>query len=240
MSYFCPSCGNPTEYRSELEGLCENCYRKKYTLVIKAPPRLSLKICPFCRKIQFGKTWIKPNLKNFHMVILSRIKKLKLFKSYDVKTYFEANVQEIIDNLLAGEQLIISLSVYKAGIKIQDLPIRVSAQKQICPLCMKKLTGSYYEYVIHIRFSRKKNKEFVTKVINIISNVVKSYPTSDIVDIKKISRGLDIRTSSQNIGRRIVQALSNLLGAEPRQYSERKYDQTLGKHVTVRKVMIEF
>ena len=239
MSYHCPLCGKPTEYKEELHGLCEECYAKIHSSRITGEPRVSITVCNICGRIKFGNSWIRLSVENFKKILSSAVKKLKLFK----KAKFEIVISDLSKDLLMqgieeGE-LQIPIRLVSNDVPIKDINITTNFTKTICPLCMKKRTGSYFEYVIHVRFSRKKSKNYVTEVQRIIDNVLRFADPSTFVDVKKIAKGLDIRVSDRRTGRIIAQRIKMRFLAESYEYLERRYDATLKKLITIRKVTLE-
>lgn len=239
MKYQCPICGKSTDYKEELEGLCIECYRKKYQLVIRSPIRISIKGCPICGRVHYGKTWLQSNRRNLILVLLHQLKTLKNFRGYDLKIRFHNSATEFIENLFTENEESIIVELYRGSLKLQEIRTLVNIQKQVCPICMRKQTGAYFEYVIHVRFPRKKIREYLEKTQRIINIVLKSASPEDVVDVKKVPSGLDIRVSSRSLGRKLINALMNSLTAEYREYTERKFDPVLNKQVTIHKAIIE-
>lgn len=239
MHYHCPICGKETEYNVELEGLCENCYRNKYKVKISVPFKIEIKICPLCGRIRYGKDWVRPSIEKFQRIIISSLKKRKELSGYDISIALPEKRISLSDMLLSDSQLIIPIRLIRETILIQELPLIVNSKKQVCPLCMKKQTGSLFAYVIHIRFPKKQANTHLRRIDKVLRKISKYVTMEDFIDIQKISGGLDIKVSSGSLGRKIVNMLTQALNTEAREYTERKYDTILKKQILIHKVMIE-
>lgn len=240
MNYHCPKCGRETVYRKELEGLCEECFRKKYTLVNLAKINIITKMCPICGRIRFGNKWVKNNPINLKRFILSQLKKLKNIRGYE--TRFEISkdmINNIADSILSSSPIVIPIKLYKENIEIQDAYVELKIQKQVCPLCHKKTSGTYYEYIIHIRFRGKAAREKEVRIQKIIKQILSRAPGDVFIDIKKIRRGMDIRVSDRSYGEKLLNKITSNFNTEARQYAERKYESNLNKNIIVKKAMIE-
>ena len=239
ISYRCPSCGKETEYREELEGLCVACFRKKHQINISGPIRLTIKICPICYRIFFGSSWRKPSIHLISQIISKEIKKNKPLRNYEISLPEDFNARELIEDLLSENSIIINVNLEKKSVSIQSVQILITPKKQVCPICMKKLTGSYYEFVIHVRFPRKEKKRFFDIIDQVIRRFSRGIPLDEVIDIKRLSSGLDIRISSRDLGRRLLVLLENVLNTKSREYVERRFDSSLKKSILVHKAMIE-
>ncbi len=240
MPYRCPRCGRETDYREELKGLCENCFREKYALPKLTKLKADIKICPVCGSVKLGNKWIKGNSNNISKVILSQIRRSKVIRGYDLRLELDQfTPTRMSEQLLLDSSATIPAELYKAGIKIRDISIELRVIKQVCPTCQKKAMGSYYEYVIHIRFSGKGYRNNLAKVNKLINQIASHMKSNVFIDVKKIKRGLDIRISDRETGRRLLNKLIRMFNTEARQYFKKKYDPSLNKNILIRKAMIE-
>jgi len=195
-----------------------------------------LTFCPLCGRINHGKNWLKPAVSTVRTVMLSGLKKKKNLRGYNIAiSSSDINLSE----LLTAEETILSISISKKGIKIQEIDLIVVPQKHICPLCMRKRMGLYFEYVIHVRFSKGRLRDNIARVQKIINNVMQRAFANEFVDVKKVPNGLDIRVSDKRLGRILVRHLSMRLPAEFREYVDKRFDRALNKQIIVHKVMME-
>lgn len=239
MSYHCPKCGRETIYSEELEGLCEDCFREKYRIRNLSMLRIDIKVCPICGRIKMGDKWVRSSTKNFKQLILSQIKKKRIIRGYNVA--LELNQLENASSrnqLLSDNYMVIPITLYRGEIVIQTLALEIKINKQICPLCRKKASGKYFEYVIHIRFTKGKVKEKEAKIRELIKGILFYAGPDTFIDTKKIHRGIDIRISNRKIGDKLLHRIMEIFNTDARVYSERKFETSLNKHIIIKKAMI--
>jgi len=242
MSYRCPRCGRETVYSEELEGLCEDCFREKYKIHNLDKLRVNIKICPICGRVKFGDKWIRSNKKNLKQLILSQVKKKKDIRGYNVIIELNQTGDETplpLNQLLSDNFMIIPATLYKKKIMIQAVMIEIKITKQICPLCHKKASGKYYEYIIHVRFTGGRTKEKETKVREIIKSVLSHAKPDVFIDVKKIRKGIDIKISDRKIGDRLLHRIIDTFNTDAREYSERRFEASLNKHIVIKKAMVD-
>jgi len=237
MDYRCPVCGKPIEYRQELHGLCEDCYSKIYSQKItfrKKELIVTIIYCPLCGRIKFGKNWYKPNGDILMRVIKQQLKRDKNLRGFEYSINFTGSD---FRNLIAENKIEKTLELFKNGVKMREFDFEIRLQKKICPLCMRKREGHYFEYVIHVRF-QKKNRHLMQTLVNRINKIAEESRSFETVDIKKTSQGLDIRVSSRKLGEKISDMISSQ-AVFKHEFYEKRYDKGLQKQINVKKVLIE-
>ncbi|MHA1615900.1 MAG: NMD3-related protein [Candidatus Njordarchaeales archaeon] len=239
MSYRCPLCGKKTQYRTELHGLCEDCYAKIHGTRIREEPKVTVTICNLCQRIKFGNSWIKPTQENLKTVVRSSLKKMKPYKDRKYDFHFAEISRELLREAFEEGEIVIPFQLLLNNMVIKETQVTVNFAKAICPLCMKKKMGSYFEYVIHVRFSGSKMRDYINEINKVLNIALSHADPSVFIDVRKVSKGLDIRVSDRRIGRLITQQLRNRLMAEVHEYSERRFDATLKKQVIIKKVTLE-
>jgi len=228
--YRCPICGKPTEYKEELGGLCEECYKKKIrpkTYEIKTHEKIL--VCRDCFAIRIGNEWVQPKPK-YLKSILSRIAK-KTFKGYTPKITKE--IAEAIIPLLSSEgEIRIPITLVKENIELGNYTMIVKVKHTTCPICVAKKTGGYWTFIAHIRAISARGRKSMKQIEHWIYEIIPD------ADVKRLKNGFDIRSSDSRAGARFVNKMQEL-GALVKKYVQRKKIMK-GKHeVVINKFLIQ-
>lgn len=196
MMNFCPKCG--TEKGPFIKGFCTKCFLEDNKL-INIDKRFSIAKCKRCGKILVSGRWVKDNADNLTRFVLSKIKWYSMAKkSLDLEIVREAKGAKLYLNV-SGE--------------IEGKPINATYESfieyrfQYCDACLK-ISSSYHEAVIQIRFQDKsREKEVLFLVKEILASKLKEDTLAQIVKTIRRKNGYDLLIGSKKAAKLAVAEL---------------------------------
>jgi len=224
-SYRCPKCGQETQYKAELNGLCINCYieLKKDFLNILNLDKTPIKRCKYCKKIFLGNNWIKSTNSNLAKAITTIIKD-KLKRSIPPMISFKIEV-------LSPEEFILSLRDEVAGIDIGSRTFSIQYKEQICQHCMMKFSGNLYDCIIRVRGAKRQIPNLEQKLNNILR---RNLDEIELIGIKKMKGGnWDLFFANKRDCDHIAKILASSLKMEIKKFSSTRYFKGIKKSIVI-------
>jgi len=198
---FCPKCG--TEQAVFVKGFCINCYTKDHEL-ISIEETQNLDLCYKCEKVNVSGKWYEQTPEIFKEFIDSKLKSKELV---NMKIDFELSE---LDEKTKQVMLNIKAELSNQPIELNK-KILIKLKELLCDHCMK-LSGSYHEAIVQIRFEKNPTQEklettmfFVQKML---TDLKKDDSLAQIVEIVKQRKGLDYLIGSKQAGKKIAEALA--------------------------------
>ena len=161
---FCFVCGKNTE--KLIEGYCEECYNKKFRLLI-VPKEITVKVCSKCNRIKYGNVWRDIEVEE---ILKDKIKILG--KNVDLKIRREDNIIHIdARGFLKNSK----------KPKEEKYDIRLKTNKVVCTDCSRRF-GDYYEAILQLRGDTDGAIEFLTDNLS----------GESIYKIERVKNGIDV------------------------------------------------
>jgi len=200
--YVCPKCGAPTNYSSERQGLCIECYLKKHRAKIDRDIKIKIDVCIGCGRVRYGKDWFLPSFENLATIIKKQLKKTVL-RPYDIQ--IEDMDRRTLTELRDLKKIFIPI---KISVTNRDTIIRhveIDINKAFCSICSKKQSGRYYESVIHLRFQKEMQDNLIDVINRFVEEKLYRSETLEIIDVKKEGgKGVVVRLSSKKLARNFL------------------------------------
>ena len=192
---FCPKCGKSTN--NFYEGLCAECFLKKFEVSKKIPDKLLVYHCKEC-----GNYYIDQ----------------KKFESLEtaLENYFKNlkhNEIEAINYRISRDKLFVTLHLKIEGLeKTEEKDIQLRQPRIICKFCTMKSTG-YFTSLIQLRGN------FDEKILKEIEQLVEKNKGGDdtafISKVVKKKEGMDLYIGSKTIANKIAKYMNCLLYTSP-------------------------
>jgi len=229
--YRCPKCGSKTTYVLERHGLCEKCYieSKRSSLDKLNLNDVQIKKCNICGRLFFGTSWIKSTKYNLVKIIMSILKgKIK-------KNIFQTMLFKI--EIISPNEFKLNIIDKATGLNIGNKVFNVTYKNQICPQCMMKYSGTFFECIIRIRGSKK----HLPHIDEILHNIIRKHIDSvELIDIKKIKSGeWDLFFGNIQDCSSIAKLLANLLKMEVSKYRSQRYFKGIKKSIIITEYVIK-
>lgn len=197
---FCPECGKTKG--TFIQRFCSECYLKKHK-VIEFPERIEFESCNRCSKMRFKGNWVDENELFLIELIRSKVKSKEFsLKNIEVKLTpaegKEINAVVFIEGELEG-----------ASLKIKKETVLIPL-KGICDSCMK-LSSSYHEAVLQVRFKEKKmhsEKELLQKINFLLGMEEKKDSLSRAIKVIKERNGFDVWIGSKRTAKKVSEELA--------------------------------
>jgi len=173
---FCFICGKKTE--KLIEGYCEDCYNKNYSL-IKIPKEINVIKCSKCDRFKSRNAWIDGEIED---LIKNDIKIL----GGNVKIRIEGNKIFATGFLRDSKKS-----------KEETCETNIKIKKILCPNCSKKL-GDYFESTIQLRGD-------VTE--EILDFIDEKFREKTFYKIERVKGGLNLCIGNKNIANQVAEEL---------------------------------
>lgn len=218
LRMICVVCGKEgTAYR----GMCADCAAE--SVRIEFPPKFEYSVCPKCSGYRVKGKWIYDHQENALLKqLLSALKKPDRSFSLDGPSIREINDQVSELSVTAKSDEGFSFE------RKSDIIMRRTYES--CPVC-DRISGSYYEAILQIRFEDQKNTELMDELLNSIRNVPDSNdPNQFISKFVKLPEGVDVYLGSRKLAEKMLKFLSS---AHPgsQQHSKKLAGRKEGKEV---------
>ena len=208
MNKFCPKCG--TEKGPFIDGFCIKCYLEDHKLII-LPDRLELQRCKKCGKVLINRRWVANSADNIATFVLNKVRWANLNdKAIDIKVEHERH----------GINVILTASG-----KIKGIPVSaqyrtfISYKNQLCDTCLK-LSSSYHEAVVQIRYSAYKENNAILPYAKRFMNAMQNRdPLAKVVKTDRVKTGIDLFIGSNRAARQLVKGLKKRFNASVKQTS---------------------
>ncbi|RLG84586.1 MAG: NMD protein affecting ribosome stability and mRNA decay [Thermoprotei archaeon] len=232
MTRYCVKCGIlETEETPLINGYCPKCYLE-YKGVFKKTPLLEVILCSKCGSLRFKGKWVYTrSLEDALVRILEA----------DYKRFVNDEVDNlIVDNITNIHR--INKNYYEAYAEVNaslqsktyvkgKYAVRFRVVKTVCPNCLKK-TGKSFNAIVQVRSERG----YLTEdEINHVYNILMEPGISeDIVEISENKNGIDVKTMSPVIAKRIASIITRDKGAKIiESFKLRKYDPSTGRRLGI-------
>lgn len=226
--YTCPNCGDTCQYSPKFDGLCKRCFISKHREQL-ANVEIDAGICYSCGRIQIDTLWLK---------------RKKLL--YKLEKYLEERMENIsvecviskkkYSNLIKRKKHVFNYKAKVKGLPIGENNFLLNLHPQLCQECSRKFSGNLNEVILHIRTS-KDVKAKMNRIMRETRKIFAEEGRGEYINIREVSKGIDISLSDRAIGDKIEGMLRSLFTPKKiSEYSEKKKDKTIGKTVTIRKV----
>jgi len=199
---FCVECGK--EGKIVQDGLCLDCYIKKYSPFFILPKTIDLQRCVSCGAFRYKNSWLDISLEKVLEKILDSKTKTELKK---LKVKIECKEKQ------DSADCIVTSSGYMDDFKIEEKhKILVRKIRTICQNCSRK-AGGYFEAILQLR--GKVDKEIIRDVEELIEReAIKGRKDAFISKIKKTGNGVDFYIGKKEIARNVVKRLHEKFGGE--------------------------
>ncbi len=206
-TYFCPRCGKPTQFNSERKGLCLDCFAELKGATLKQKNfKMEITVCVGCGKIRYGNSWFEPTRSNFDKILKNLAKRTQL-RFYEFRVEMPTDIE--ISSLGQYDKIYVLISIPITSHNVLRRGIELRINKAFCPLCSKKRSGKYYESVLHIRFSRDIESEFMLILDEFINTSMIQMEKLEVIDVKKDGAyGVVIRFSDRKMARSLLTSLN--------------------------------
>ena len=199
---FCVECGK--EGKTIRDGLCPDCYIKKYSPFFTLPKTVDLQRCVNCNAFKYKDSWLDTSLEKILEKILTSNTKTEL-----KNTKIEIQCKEKQDSA----DCIVKASGYIEDIMIEENhKILVRKIRTICQNCSRK-AGGYFEAILQVR--GKIDKKIIKDVKEQMEKeTLKGRKDAFISKIKETSNGIDFYIGKKEIARNIVKKLHEKFGGQ--------------------------
>lgn len=213
----CYECGN----KSEIDGLCAECYRKAHPLVeVRSPFRLLT--CKRCGAVKVPGGWktISAQLSDPDEIIEHQIETLlqqevKLNVDGVQLEYTEEKILDRVRNIMitATGTSDSSLAAYS-----ESYPVEVRFSYATCDTCAM-MSGGYHEAILQVRADERSiTDEEEDGIISVVTDLTVAEYGKDIkafvTEISRDKYGLDFKIGSEHLCKRIADSLQQRYLAE--------------------------
>ena len=210
MSRFCAKCGIKYDGKIPfIDNLCLKCYLEEHKL-LSIKGEIVLEICKVCNAIKYGGKWVGSGsdlLENIYATLPSIITEKSRVLFEGTKIYL--HLPEAINYRFNVE---IDVEINIGGTRAsQKYIVPVQIKPTVCPRCQKKLTG-IHKAIIQIRSSKPITPAFKRFIHKYLMGLEEKYK-KDIVEIKDLKEGIDIKLLSFTVARAIANKFRVDLGA---------------------------
>jgi nonsense-mediated mRNA decay protein 3 len=212
LKKLCALCGKHAE--NLVDGLCTDCYDKKFPKIKLEREKLSIKLCE-CGRAKIDKKW-----------------RDSVDEEELVKTVVERNVTPRHDTNIHVEyqwlkdRIIVRLLDADNSNILGSFVVNVKYEK--CPRCAAYL-GKYYEATLQIRGG----EDFILDVLELVDDVLKK-ETSDekafVTEETRVRGGVDLKLGSKRVASKIVSLAKKYKNAEIK-YSKKLKTRKAGKDI---------
>ncbi len=212
LKKFCVVCGNE---KSELiEGLCEECYNKRFPKVRIAKREVIVKRC-VCNRVKLDKGgWIDASIEDI------------IEKAIEKNVSVREDVELEAEYDMMGDCITVKLFEKDKKDKLNVFVIRFRDEK--CPRCAAYL-GGYYEATIQIRGT----PSFIQDVLNLVEETItkeKKDEKAFVAEYEEVRGGMDVKLGSRRIASKITSLAKKYKNAEVK-YSKKLKTKKKGKEI---------
>lgn len=232
LNYSCPKCGSICEYALDFNGLCKECFKaeQKKQLV---PIKLEGVGCYNCSQVKIDSLW-----RNRQELEHKVEKMIKNQINSDIKAQFSIRIrEEDYRRFFRRNKVRVTYKAKFENIFVGESDLFLSIHPKLCPECRKKLSGNLNEAILWIRPKTDVN-ETIQRILQEIEKIFYEEGRGEYINIKRMSKGIDIFLSSKIIAEKIIGVLRNNFSLQIQSYSTKKKDETLEKTRTVKKTKI--
>lgn len=207
---FCPQCG-----KTDVElfsGLCRSCFIEK-TDLISFPDEIEVTICTHCGSVQKKGRWIESDL-SLDQTVKETIK--EYIEVDECASNPEMSVK-ILNTRGSIFECLVEVKAELLGLNIiQEFPVEVKVNKNVCTECSKFASG-YYEAVIQIRaYDRIPSPEELETADRIVKeNIERLSQKNRMAYVSKrveMKEGIDYYVGSYKAARKLTESLKNVFG----------------------------
>lgn len=199
-SKFCPKCGKET--KKLIDGKCTNCYFLSNKP--KFPYKITFLRCSSCNDLFFNNTWIKGPLEYY---LSERLKQeIKLSKNMKLE---DLKIVKIGENGKIRIWISVNDEIFT---KSKEIPIHIKDKK--CLDCKLKNKNTWNSKV-----QLRTDEETIKKIRKIV-------PKEQILNIKKVEKGIDIYFFERDTGKSFSRKIKNKYNLESKNsFEQRGWDR---------------
>jgi len=210
MTKFCARCG--LEYDGKIpfiDNLCLKCYLEEHKL-LSIKGEIVLEVCKSCGAVKSGSKWTSVStnlLENIYAALPSAIAQKSRVLLENTKLHihlpqtlnYTFNVEVTVETNVKG---------YKVT---QKYTVPAKIKLTLCPLCQKKLSG-IHKAILQIRSTEQFSPALRKFIHKYLKELRKDYE-KNIVEVKDLKEGIDIKLLSFTTARAIANKFKSDLGA---------------------------
>ncbi|MFB6114356.1 MAG: 60S ribosomal export protein NMD3 [Halodesulfurarchaeum sp.] len=218
---FCPRCGEPIDgpwADSREQPLCEECFLEDFELV-DAPDSLSVTVCGRCGAVQRGEQWVDVGARDYTDVAVEAVTEALAVHREATDVSWTVDPEQVDQNTIRMH------ATFTA--EIRDRPITeehvvpVTVGRGTCTRC-GRIAGDYYASVLQIRADgRDPTDEEMDRAVDLARSVTAEMEAEGdrnafVTDITEVRGGLDVKLSTNQIGRSVAYSLKEEFGGTVR------------------------
>jgi len=205
---FCVRCGQEERPNAPIiDGLCPKCFIKERG-ILELPTKIKVTICPVCGALYIHGNWVHVGGD------VERTVEYFINETIVKRHNIYHSLEDVRVRVLRIDSGIVRLRItarYKDVELSQDSATHIELQKKPCPMCLRSRSGSY-EAMLQIRTIAPVRFDVMRNLGNRLARV-KEFRES-IVEIKEHKDGVDVKLSSQAVGRYIANILKKEYAAK--------------------------
>lgn len=214
---FCPRCGAPVETEGSGERgaiLCDECYREEFELV-DAPDRLSVQVCARCGAVKRGDRWVDVGARDYTDVAIEAVTEAVAVHTKAEDVSWSVEPEQVDANTIRMHATF--SAVVRDRPTSEEHDVLVTIGRGTCTRC-GRIAGDYYASVLQVRADgREPAEEEMDRAIAIAHEITADMEaTGDrdafITDVSAVAGGLDIKLSTNDIGRKVANKLREEFG----------------------------
>src|SRR3989441_8391882 len=216
---FCVECGADGPV---YEGLCANCFRKKYP-VVKPVELLDLARGASCGSFRLRPGWAKVDRELVPPQLLRDA--MPALPPYERVGFTQVAREEDANNLAVTVK---AVGRYRDLAPVQDFHLRVRIKPSICDSCQKQ-RGRYYEGILQVRGEDRELSPGEVRAVRtfVAARVDRSEGSEAFVSrIEEIHGGLDFYLSknalAKGIARDVAGSFGGTVAASPKRYGQKE------------------
>ncbi|WP_435359928.1 60S ribosomal export protein NMD3 [Haloarchaeobius sp. DFWS5] len=209
---FCPRCGDSMSDAATSDplgksdvGVCDDCYFEQFELV-DAPDRIEVMVCATCGAVHRGNRWVDVGAKDYTDVAIDEVAEA-LAVHVDVEEMgWEVDPEQVDQNNIRMHCHF--TGIVRGQFREAEVTVPVLISRQTCTRC-GRISGDYYASIVQVRAEdRQPTSEEIERSEEIANKIVADMEaTGDrhafITEMGEEKDGLDIKVSTNNIGKKI-------------------------------------
>jgi nonsense-mediated mRNA decay protein 3 len=223
---FCPSCGETVEVPEDVRtsrgqpALCDACYFEDFELV-DAPDRLEVLYCGECGAVKRGKEWVDLGARDHTDIAVDAV-------SESLGVHVDAEQVSWRVDPEQVDQTTIRMHCFFSGI-VRETPIEAEAMVPVklatgtCDRC-GRMAGDYYAAVVQVRAADRtpsdeelRGAEELARE-HLVEREEEGNREAFITEISQTDDGLDMKLSTNELGRGVAQRIVTRFGGALEEY----------------------
>lgn len=203
------------------KGMCADCAAE--SIKIEFPSKFEYSICTKCGGYRVNRKWIYENQKSALLKqMLSTVRKPD--RSFSL---VDPELEDLSDQL---SRFSVTAESDEGFSFVRKSNIIMRRTYESCPVC-DRISGSYYEAILQIRFEDHQNRAMMDEIIQSISGIPdQNDPNQFISKFVQLPEGVDVYLGSRKLAEKMLKQLSSSHPGS-KQYSKKLAGRKEGKEV---------